>query len=365
MESLLINASNMTAGVRTLVDNYSNWHAQKSILVPDIGPPILKFSLDGHQIFPRYQVEKINNCDDDIILIDNIGEGSNSLQWIEKYKKGPRYVIFTNGTWRNTRAPLPDSAILIVYHLFLYDYATMYFTTTRPFGINGDKRYRFDGEKSYSFISLIGTPRNDRKSLVDKILQGIEHDDFVLKLGGHNLKQQPPKEYDPTVFANSDAFINFYQVIGGMSTFRWNTISHTLPIDLYNQAYFFLVVETVITDTVDNETFHLTEKTIKCLLTGMPFVMMSTHKFLHNLRELGFRTYDDLWDESYDLEPNLEIRSKKVIDLCNDLYRFDWTANQQKLRAISLHNLEVLANSGKKMNDFFVDLTSIVKSIDL
>lgn len=363
MESLPIKFRCAQQGMQTLINNYSAWHRQKKIYNPDLGPPVLKFSPDGYQIFDRHQVDKINDCNDDIILIDNIGEGANSLPWIERYKKGPKYVIFTNGTWIDDKMPVANDFVLITYYLFLYDYATMYFTSTRPMSISGKRRYLFEETKPYSFISLVGTPRDDRKLLADKILQNITHDDFVLKLGGRNLKQSPPKEYDSiNLLADPvDFYLNPVMDNGG---YRWTSISHSIPIELYNQAHFFLIVETEISDVSGKETFHLTEKTMKCLLTGMPFVMMSTYKFLHNLHKLGFMTYESLWDESYDLESKFENRSEKIINLCNELYKFDWDSNREKLKSISLHNLEVCANVGEKMDDFFTDLIDVIESID-
>ena len=104
---------------------------------------------------------------------------------------------------------------------------------------------------------------------------------------------------------------------------------------MYNQADFNLVVET----DIDYEYgFFLTEKIIKCLITGMPFVLVATPYFLKYLKDLGFHTYNELWDESYDDELDYTKRIDKVIDLCNNLDLFDWQANQSALELIALKN---------------------------
>ena len=77
----------------------------------------------------------------------------------------------------------------------------------------------------------------------------------------------------------------------------YHNVSQSIPIQIYNQAYVNLIVET---DAKFNHTFFLTEKTIKVLSCGMPFIILSTPKFLENLKKLGFKTYSSLWDESYD-----------------------------------------------------------------
>ena len=45
---------------------------------------------------------------------------------------------------------------------------------------------------------------------------------------------------------------------------------------------------------------HLTEKTFKPIALGMPFVLSAPAGSLKYLKEYGFKTFDSVWDESYD-----------------------------------------------------------------
>jgi hypothetical protein len=47
---------------------------------------------------------------------------------------------------------------------------------------------------------------------------------------------------------------------------------------------------------------HLTEKTFKAIALEMPFVLVAPAGSLAYLREYGFQTFDEIFDESYDLE---------------------------------------------------------------
>jgi hypothetical protein len=58
----------------------------------------------------------------------------------------------------------------------------------------------------------------------------------------------------------------------------------------------YLVTETVAT----GRRHHLTEKTFKPIALGMPFVIVGTQGSLSILRSYGFRTFEGIWDESYD-----------------------------------------------------------------
>jgi len=60
--------------------------------------------------------------------------------------------------------------------------------------------------------------------------------------------------------------------------------------------------------------FHLTEKTDKCFVTLQPFIILSTAYYLKTLKELGFKTFDKWWDESYDLEEDNDLRLKKIFE---------------------------------------------------
>jgi hypothetical protein len=64
---------------------------------------------------------------------------------------------------------------------------------------------------------------------------------------------------------------------------------------------------------------HLTEKTFKAIALEMPFVLVAPAGSLDYLREYGFRTFADIFDESYDEEPNDILRVEKVVQLLKEL----------------------------------------------
>lgn len=59
-------------------------------------------------------------------------------------------------------------------------------------------------------------------------------------------------------------------------------------------------IEIVAESYIYGETFFPTEKTVRPLSAGKPMIVMGPRHFLRRLREQGFRTWADLWDESYD-----------------------------------------------------------------
>ena len=89
----------------------------------------------------------------------------------------------------------------------------------------------------------------------------------------------------------------------------------------------------VVTETVYfGRRNHITEKTFKPICQQLPFVLASTAGSLEYMRRYGFRTFSNIWDESYDEETDdlrrLEKIAKVLTDLdsltpreLNDLYR--------------------------------------------
>lgn len=93
---------------------------------------------------------------------------------------------------------------------------------------------------------------------------------------------------------------------------------HSCWLSLFDQCRESLAY--VVTETVYNgRRHHLTEKTFKPICLGMPFVLVSTANSLEYLRSYGFKTFDGIWDESYDKEKDDAKRLVQIADLLEHL----------------------------------------------
>jgi hypothetical protein len=188
--------------------------------------------------------------------------------------------------------------------------------------------------------------RVERDYLKDQLLKKINYTNFIFKYSGIDLGM-PSDSYDVVKFKSGD--FNPYKSRPTMEKYAY-CLSDTLPIKMYNQANFNLVVET---DIAQRFGFLLSEKILKCLISGMPFVVVATPHFLKYLKELGFHTYNELWDESYDNTLEYTKRIDKIVDLCNNLDSFDWTANQSALELIALKNRSNFLNLNRVIDAGF------------
>jgi len=64
---------------------------------------------------------------------------------------------------------------------------------------------------------------------------------------------------------------------------------------------------------------HITEKTFKAIALEMPFVLVAPAGSLEYMRSYGFKTFSDVFDESYDEETDDILRVEKVAQLLKDL----------------------------------------------
>ena len=72
---------------------------------------------------------------------------------------------------------------------------------------------------------------------------------------------------------------------------------------------------------------HLTEKTFKPIAMGMPFVLSAPAGSLAYLRQYGFKTFDTIWDESYDTTSDDPVRIAMLTRL---LKKLDQQSEQEK-----------------------------------
>jgi hypothetical protein len=64
---------------------------------------------------------------------------------------------------------------------------------------------------------------------------------------------------------------------------------------------------------------HLTEKSYKPIVYKQPFIMLGAAGSLQAMQRQGFKTFSDLWDESYDQEADDTKRFFKVLELIKEI----------------------------------------------
>ena len=94
---------------------------------------------------------------------------------------------------------------------------------------------------------------------------------------------------------------------------------------------------------------HITEKTFKAIALEMPFVLMAPAGSLEYMRSYGFRTFGDVFDESYDQETDDIRRVERVVSLLKEFDNLSINERHQVHRACLSaveHNYSHFYNGG-------------------
>ena len=145
-------------------------------------------------------------------------------------------------------------------------------------------------------------------------------------------------EMEGTIFPDSEieythTLINYY----GYDV----SLSQIIPIEIYNQTAYSIIAET----NSENYCTFFTEKTVKPILAKRLFIVFSGQYFLQNLRKLGFKTFDGILDESYDLIENPQLRFDCAFSQIEYLITQPQEEILSLIKPIVEHNQQLMLNT--------------------
>jgi hypothetical protein len=119
-------------------------------------------------------------------------------------------------------------------------------------------------------------------------------------------------------------------------------------------------IEVVLETLFDDGRLHLTEKSLRPIAVGQPFILAGTHGSLEYLRSYGFKTFGDVWDESYDLIKDPAERLIQIAELMKHIST--WLPHQRernmaKAQAIADYNRQHFFSP-----EFFNQVTNELKT---
>lgn len=195
--------------------------------------------------------------------------------------------------------------------------------------------------KPLMFDALLGMRKLHRDFVYNKIIETCQDSVFL-------NYQQTPKSLSEANFVWPDGAV----VIEQTNQQKWysgNSIqyrdmitsaSNIVPIDIYNQTCYSIVTETYITP----DFVFLSEKTAKPLISKRLFVMFAGPGYLAHLRSLGFRTFDSVIDEGYDLELDDQSRWSRAFEQVQYLCSLPQQQILDKIQPIVEHNYNLFVS---------------------
>jgi len=119
-------------------------------------------------------------------------------------------------------------------------------------------------------------------------------------------------------------------------------------------------IEVVLETLFDDDRLHLTEKSLRPIACGQPFILAGTNGSLEYLRGYGFKTFNSVWDESYDQIMDPEERLTAIINLMEQISTWDELTKKNKLL-----QAQQIANYNRQWffsQDFFNLITTELKT---
>jgi hypothetical protein len=119
-------------------------------------------------------------------------------------------------------------------------------------------------------------------------------------------------------------------------------------IEQFHQSYFSVIFESRY--EAPKPYYFYTEKLIRAILYKHPFILMSTPECLEYLKLAGYKTFDSVWDESYDTIKEYDDRANCITKLVKNLCTTaDLDSIEKRTKEITEHNYN---NALRRIDDF-------------
>ena len=189
------------------------------------------------------------------------------------------------------------------------------------------------------FDALLGSPKPHRDFVFNNVHSSDLADKFIMTYGGD---WKDDTFYAQDYFIWEENTIPKQKIIGTADFVDYHGqhahLSQVIPINVYNETAYSIIAET----DHDNTLSCFTEKTAKAMIARRMFVAFSGYKFLFNLRRLGFKTFADVVDESYDLINDDETRYRAAFEQVKYLCNTDQRTVIEKIKPVLEYNYNLI-----------------------
>jgi len=153
----------------------------------------------------------------------------------------------------------------------------------------------------------------------------------------NSIEPELHKHYNEHVFEKS-----IWKPVNQLENFlKPNTAPSWSSADFDIEDYQSTDIEVVLETLFDDPRIHLTEKILRPIACGQPFILAATAGSLNYLREYGFKTYESVWNEDYDSIEDPYTRLLKIAELMKEIINWSNSLKEKKLqeaRAIARYN---------------------------
>jgi len=182
----------------------------------------------------------------------------------------------------------------------------------------------------YMFDCLVGNARPNKNFVADFVTKNNLTDCVLFSCFSRDKKWIQGHEYDDVKTTNTT------QVNVDYGSKLTTMMSLFIPYLIYNDSWFSIVPET------RPHANFISEKTAKPLMSKRLFVVFSSTNHLAALHKLGFKTFDNVIDESYDTVQNNHQRWSMAAEQITYLLSQDPVEIYEKVLPTLIHNQDLI-----------------------
>jgi hypothetical protein len=192
------------------------------------------------------------------------------------------------------------------------------------------------------FDALLGSPKPHRDFVFEYATREKLQDKLVMTYGGN---WQNNEFFAKDYFIWEEGTVVKKPIIGTADWIEYYGhqahLSQVIPIQVFNDTAYSIIAET---DT-DNTLSFFSEKTAKPMMAKRLFIAFSGYRFLWNLKKIGFQTFGNIIDESYDVVINDYKRYKMAFEQVRLLCERDQAEVYRKIRPVVEHNYKLIMST--------------------
>jgi hypothetical protein len=209
-------------------------------------------------------------------------------------------------------------------------------------------------KKPYHFLSFNRLPKPHRVCIFSQIMVDSKLKDIsILSMGGSSYENQFYNDINQFISDDykfsKEKLLDFLKNYDNTKHYVYdyddleNNKAESLNIHAHSNSFVNIITESLF----QNNSIFFSEKTYKPIYIMQPFILFGNPGSLKKLKELGFKTFDRWWDESYDDEPDFTKRFEKIIEL---LYTIsEWSIDElysktQEMEEVLVHNFNTMMN---------------------
>lgn len=143
---------------------------------------------------------------------------------------------------------------------------------------------------------------------------------------------------------SSDVFNHVMNYVDNWKELILDTNAENLHDRYLDPAYYKNSFFSVISETGMGHYLRVTEKPYRAIMNYHPFVIIGCHGTLKYLKSLGFETFPEMFDESYDDEVNVPKRLMMVVDAVEKFTKLSFQEKldiRKKVHKKTIHNRNI------------------------